>query len=71
MACELTAGEGVLATEACIAALGFLWRSTKFARFYARTDAPNDKSVQVMLRLGMTHVSTTQSMVTYVLRRPA
>ena len=35
-----------------------------------RTDPPNDKSVRVMLRLGMTHESTTDSMVTYLLRRP-
>ena len=60
-----------LATEACIASLESLWRSTKLAQVYARTDPQNQKSVQVMLRLGMTHVSTTQSMVTYVLRRPA
>lgn len=60
-----------LATEACIAALEFLWRSTKLAQVYARTDPPNEKSVQVMLRLGMTDVSTTESMITYVLRRPA
>jgi RimJ/RimL family protein N-acetyltransferase len=63
-------GKG-LATEACIAALEFLWRSTKLAQVYARTDPPNEKSVQVMLRLGMTHVSTTESMITYVLHRPA
>ena len=60
-----------LATEACIASLESLWRSTKLAEVYARTDRPNEKSVQVMLRLGMTHVSTTESMITYVLRRPA
>ena len=59
-----------LATEACIAALEFLWRSTKLTQVHARTDPPNEKSVQVMLRLGMTHMSTTESMITYVLRRP-
>ena len=60
-----------LATEACVAALEFLWRSTKFAQVYARTDPPNEKSVHVMRRLEMTHVSTTESMITYVTRRPA
>jgi RimJ/RimL family protein N-acetyltransferase len=62
-------GKG-LATEACAAALGYLWRSTGYQRVYARTDPPNIKSVQVMLRLGMSHESTTASMVTYLLRRP-
>jgi [ribosomal protein S5]-alanine N-acetyltransferase len=62
-------GKG-LATEACIAALDYLWRSTDYRQVYARTDPPNDKSIQVMLRLGMTHKSTTDSMVTYLLRRP-
>jgi RimJ/RimL family protein N-acetyltransferase len=61
-------GKG-LATEACAAALEYLWRSTKFAHVYARTDPPNEKSIQVMLRLGMTHVATTHSLITYVLRR--
>jgi RimJ/RimL family protein N-acetyltransferase len=61
-------GQG-LATEASVAALGYLWRSTEFARVYARTDPPNEKSVQVMRRLGMTHVSTTPSLITYVLQR--
>jgi ribosomal-protein-alanine N-acetyltransferase len=59
-----------LATEACAAALGYLWRSTGYEQVYARTDPPNYKSVQVMLRLGMMHESTTASMITYVLRRP-
>jgi [ribosomal protein S5]-alanine N-acetyltransferase len=62
-------GKG-LATEACLAALEYLWCSTEYQQVYARTDAPNHKSVQVMLRLGMTHESTTESMITYVLRRP-
>jgi ribosomal-protein-alanine N-acetyltransferase len=62
-------GKG-LATEACFAALEYLWRSTPFQQVYARTDAVNRKSVEVMLRLGMTHESTTESMITYVLRRP-
>ena len=63
-------GKG-LATEACMAALDYLWRSTDYPQVYARTDPPNDKSVLVMLRLGMTHESTTDSMVTYLLRRPS
>jgi ribosomal-protein-alanine N-acetyltransferase len=63
-------GKG-LATEACIAALEYLWRSTTYQQVYARTDPPNEKSVQVMLRLSMTHESTTASLNTYLLRRPA
>jgi ribosomal-protein-alanine N-acetyltransferase len=62
-------GKG-LGTEACAAALGYLWRSTSYRQVYARTDPPNYKSVQVMLRLGMTHQSTTASAITYMLRRP-
>lgn len=62
-------GKG-LATEACVAALGYFWRSTSYEQVYARTDPPNLKSVQVMRRLGMTHVSTTASTITYRLRRP-
>jgi RimJ/RimL family protein N-acetyltransferase len=59
-----------LATEACAAALEYLWRSTEYQRVYARTDPPNSKSIQVMVRLGMTHESTTASMISYLLRRP-
>jgi RimJ/RimL family protein N-acetyltransferase len=62
-------GKG-LATEASLAALDYLWRSTGFQQVYARTDPPNKTSVQVMLRLGMTHESTTEKMIVYVLRRP-
>jgi len=62
-------GKG-LATEACRAALAYLWRSTEFPQVYASTDPPNDRSVQLMLRLEMTHVSTTDSKIIYVLRRP-
>ncbi len=58
-----------LATEACAAALDYLWRSTSYYCVYARTDAPNSRSVRVMLRLNMTHQSTS-SMITYLLRRP-
>ena len=60
-----------LATEGCTAALEYLWRSGRYQRVYARTDGPNYRSVQVMIRLGMTHESTTEAMITYVLRRPA
>jgi [ribosomal protein S5]-alanine N-acetyltransferase len=62
-------GQG-LATEACIAALQYLWRHTAYPRVYARTDALNEQSVRVMLRLGMTAEPTTDSLITYVLRRP-
>ena len=54
-----------------VASLEFLRRSTKIAQIYARTGPSNGKSVQLMLRLGLIHVSTTESMITYVLRRPA
>ena len=57
-------------TRSAAAALDYLWRYTEYQRVYAVTDSPNDKSVQVMLRLGMTHESTTDSIVTYLLRRP-
>ena len=59
-----------LATEACSAAMEYLWNSTGFQRVYARTDLPNASSVLVMQRLGMTHQSSTESTVTYVLHRP-
>jgi RimJ/RimL family protein N-acetyltransferase len=62
-------GKG-LATESSLAALHYLWRCTGFQQVHARTDPPNTTSVQVMLRLGMTHESTTEKMIVYVLRRP-
>jgi [ribosomal protein S5]-alanine N-acetyltransferase len=62
-------GKG-LATEACAAALRYLWSTTSYRRVYARTDPPNLKSVQVMLRLGTMHESTSASRITYLLRRP-
>jgi RimJ/RimL family protein N-acetyltransferase len=62
-------GKG-LATEACAAALAYLWRSTNYQQVYARTDPPNYRSVRVMQRLGMKHEATTASMITYLLRRP-
>lgn len=58
-----------LAMEACRAALTYLWGSTNYKRVYARTDPPNERSVRVTKRLGMTHVSSTASLITYSLRR--
>jgi ribosomal-protein-alanine N-acetyltransferase len=59
------------ATEACIAALDYLWRATRFKRVFARTDPPNRRSIAVMLRLGMQHVATTENTITYMLLRPS
>ena len=61
-------GKG-FATEASLAAIEYLWLSTGFQQVFARTDPPNEASVRVMVRLGMTHVSTTTSTIIYVLRR--
>ena len=63
-------GKG-LATEACRSALSYLWERTGFLQVYARTDPPNIKSIGVMQRLGMTHVSTTETLVSYILHRPS
>jgi len=60
-----------LATEACLASIEYLWRSTTFPALYARTDPPNERSVRVMRRLGMTPESTSGSLITYVLWRPS
>jgi RimJ/RimL family protein N-acetyltransferase len=62
-------GQG-LATEACLASIEYLWRSTRFPVLYARTDPPNERSVRVMQRIGMMHESTSAALITYVLRRP-
>jgi ribosomal-protein-alanine N-acetyltransferase len=62
-------GKG-LATEASQAALHYLWQATPFQRVWARTDAPNLKSVGVMRRLGMRHESSTETIVSYVFERP-
>ncbi len=62
-------GQG-FATEACLAAIEYLWRSTGFPRLYARTDPPNERSVRVMHRLGMTHEPVGPSLITCVLPRP-
>jgi RimJ/RimL family protein N-acetyltransferase len=59
-----------LATEACVAALDYLWRSTAFPRVYARADRLNQRSIQVMQRLGMTHAHSSDSLVTFMLERP-
>jgi ribosomal-protein-alanine N-acetyltransferase len=61
-------GKG-LASEACTVAIDYLWRSTAFNRLYARTDPSNERSVQVMRRLGMTLESASPAMTTYLLRR--
>jgi RimJ/RimL family protein N-acetyltransferase len=64
-------GQG-LATEACRAALGYLWSTCdEVKEVFARTDPPNAKSVEVMKRLGMTHHSTTPSIITYRMQRPS
>jgi RimJ/RimL family protein N-acetyltransferase len=60
-----------LATHASLAAIRYLWRSTAFPHVYARTDPPNERSVAVMRRLGMTPESTTGAMITGLLRRLA
>ena len=60
-----------LATEACLGALAYLWQSTRFSRVHAQTDPPNERSVQVMLRLGMKRDLTAGSGIVYSLRRPA
>jgi len=62
-------GKG-LATEACLEAVDYLWRSTPFGVLYARTDLPNERSVRLMKRLGMRGHSEDGSMITYVLERP-
>src|SRR5271165_1694051 len=59
-----------LATEACLAAIVYLWRATAFTVLYARTDPPNERSVRVIERLGMTPVTSTTLPITYTLRRP-
>lgn len=63
-------GKG-LATEACVAALDYFWKSTTFPQVFARTDPPNHRSVRVMRRLGMTRDSTNYPGIVYYLRRPA
>jgi ribosomal-protein-alanine N-acetyltransferase len=55
------------ATEASAAAINHLWSATSLVKVYARADTPNHASVKVMERLGMTHVSSSAEMITYVL----
>jgi [ribosomal protein S5]-alanine N-acetyltransferase len=62
-------GKGI-ATEASGAALDYIWNSTAFPQVWARTDPPNTASVTVMVRLGMTHQSSTPTMISYVIDRP-
>ena len=59
------------ATEAAGAALEYLWSSTGVSRVYAESDAPNYKSIAVMLRLGMRLHSASDGRVLYVLDRKA
>ena len=61
---------GGLATEACLAAIEYLWRSTDYPRVYARADPPNDRSIQLLRRLGMAHEPATATMAAYSLPRP-
>jgi ribosomal-protein-alanine N-acetyltransferase len=58
-----------LATEAARATLNYLWE-TAHARVYARTDAPNEKSIAVLHRLGFRQVDSPGPMLTYLLERP-
>lgn len=57
-----------LCTEAVRAALEHV--ADLHPVIYARTDPPNRRSEDLMRRLGMRHVSTTETLVTYEWRRP-
>jgi len=57
-------GKG-LCTEAARAALDYVRRQHPV--IYARTDPPNTRSEALMKRLGMRHVSTTETLITYAL----
>ena len=59
-------GQG-FATEAVQAALDHV--ADRRPVVYARTDPPNTQSQALMKRLGMRHVSTTATLVTYEWRR--
>jgi RimJ/RimL family protein N-acetyltransferase len=65
---ELYSGQG-LAREACSAALSYLWASSAFERVYARVDIPNESSLRLMRRLGMTELSRDGWLITHVLDR--
>jgi ribosomal-protein-alanine N-acetyltransferase len=58
-----------LATEAARATLDYLWETGR-PHVYARTDAPNEKSVAVLRRLGFRQVTSNSPMLTYLLARP-
>jgi [ribosomal protein S5]-alanine N-acetyltransferase len=62
-------GQGI-ATEASRAALDYIWKFTAFDQIRARTDPPNTASVAVMERLGMVHLSSTPTMISYIIDRP-
>jgi ribosomal-protein-alanine N-acetyltransferase len=55
-----------LATEAARAALAYL-RETGYTRVYARSDAPNEKSIAVLRRLGFRQLTSTSPMLVYLL----
>lgn len=59
------------ATEASRSALSYLWRFTAFPRVWARSDAPNVRSIALMRRIGMQPGSSTDIESAYVLQRPA
>jgi ribosomal-protein-alanine N-acetyltransferase len=59
-----------LAYEACQAALDYLWSATGYRRVFARADIPNENSIRLMRRLGMSFVSDGGSLATYLLARP-
>jgi [ribosomal protein S5]-alanine N-acetyltransferase len=61
-------GQG-FAVEASNVALDYIWDKTPITRIWARTDPPNSSSVAVMERLGLTHHSTTATMITYFIDR--
>ncbi len=60
-----------LAAEAARACLEYLWSAPPFPRVFARADPPNERSIRLMERLGMSHYSTGPVLVTYVKERPA
>jgi RimJ/RimL family protein N-acetyltransferase len=55
-----------LATEAARAALAYL-RETGHTLVYARTDAPNEKSIAVLRRLGFRQLTSPSLMLVYLL----
>jgi ribosomal-protein-alanine N-acetyltransferase len=55
-----------LVTEAARAALAYL-RETGHTRVYARTDAPNEKSIAVLHRLGFRQLASSSPMLVYLL----